>query len=253
VGETFGIQVNPAGLENRLSLTWKWKLSDSKSPLLSESNVTVGVNDILSPAFNRVGAWVAVAPLSILELKAGDEPVAYFGTFSHLLGFRSYDDDFSDDVRKARKDEAEGALGVRWYVAPTFQIKLGRVAAVSHAEVEWWRVDAPGNVFYEPSRGTLLDSDGDRAVTVSSLLLYEIPGTAGRKTLAGVSHDLVDVPKAPQNRRQRVGLVGMRVFGERRFGVKQPTLYASVLYNFEDPVREGGVSVVVAAIFGLGH
>jgi hypothetical protein len=247
------VAVNPPGLENRLSVTWKWKLSESKSALLSESNVNVGVSDILSPAYNRVGAWVGIAPLSILELRGGVEPVAYFGTFSHLLGFPSYDADFSDDVREARRDEAEGAFGVRWYVGPTFQFKVGHVIAFSRAEVEWWRVDGPGAVFYEPSRSTLLDSDGDRAITTSSLLLYEFPRSGGRKILAGASHDLVHVPDARQNRRQRVGPVAMWVFGSRRFGVKDPTLYASVLYNLEDPVRDGKVSGVVAVVFGLGQ
>lgn len=245
--------MQPAGLENRLAVSWKWRLSDSKSPWLSGSNVNVGVTDILSPAYNRAGAWVAVAPLSVLELRAGVEPVAYFGTFSHLLGFASYDDDFSDDVRKARQDEAEGALGVRWYVAPTFQFKVGHLLAQARADFEWWRVDAPGTVFYEPTRGTLLDSDGDHAIAASSILLYEFPRSAGRKILAGLSHDLVHVPNARQNRRQRVGAVGMWVFGERRFGVKDPTLYSSALYNYEDPVREGKASLVVAVIFGLGR
>lgn len=240
-------------MEDRLSVTWKWPLSRSKSPLLSASHIGITVQDSLSPAYNRLEGSVTVAPLSILELRAGVEPVAYFGTFSHLLGFPGYDADFSDEVRKARQDEASGGLGVRWYVSPTLQLKVGRLAAVSRTDFEWWRVDAPGEVFYEPARGTLLDSGGDRAITVSSLLLYEFPGAGGRKVLAGAAHDVVHVPKAPDNRRQRIGPVALWTLGASRFGVKEPTLYASVLYHLEDPVREGKVSAVVAVLFALGR
>ena len=253
IGNTFGAAVNPPGIENRLAVTWKWKLSDSKNALLSESNLNVGVTDILSPTYNRLGAWVAVAPLSILELRAGVEPVAYFGTFGYLLGFPSYDSDFSNDVRKERGDEAEGALGVRWYLAPTFQFKAGHVLAWSRADFEWWNVDGPGEVFHEPVRDTLLDSEGDFAIAMSSLLLYEFPRSDGRTIRTGFAHDLLRVPDAPQNQRQRLGVVGMWGFGARRFGVKDPTLYTSVLYNFQDPVNEGKIGAVVAVIFGLGR
>jgi hypothetical protein len=253
VGNTLGVAINPAGLQNRLAVSWKWRLYDSKSPWLSESHVTVGVADTLSPAYNRVEGWIGVAPLSVLEVRAGVEPVVYFGTFAHLLGFPSYDADFSDDVREARKDQAEGALGLRWHVTPILQFKAGHVLAWSRTELEWWRVDAPGEVFYEPTRGVLLDSDGDRSIATSSLLLYEFPRAGGRKVLAGVTHELVDVPEAPRNRRQRLGPVGMWVLGSSRFGVKDPTVYASVLYNVEDPVREGKVSGVLAVVFGLGR
>ena len=71
-----------------------------------------------SPASERFELWAELSPLSILDLKAGLEPVFYFGTFGHLVSFPSYGSDFSKEAREAIKDQAVSRTGIRYYVRP---------------------------------------------------------------------------------------------------------------------------------------
>jgi hypothetical protein len=182
LANTIGVSANPIGLQDDLTLRWSWPLSDSKNPFLSDAHVALGVTNHASPAYDRLEVWVEASPLSVLDLKAGVEPLLYFGTFGHLVGFESYDADFGKAAREAIEDQAVSGSGVRYHFSPTFKIKLGRVVARTAAEFEWWRVDAPGAYFYEPMRDTLLDSDGDALMTLSSQILYEFPRAAGAES-----------------------------------------------------------------------
>ena len=242
LANTLGVSVNPIGLQDQLSPSWRWGLSESKNPFFSDAHFALGVSNNFSPAYERLELWAELSPLSILDLKAGLEPVFYFGTFGHLVGFPSYDSDFSKEAREAIKDQAVSRTGIRYHVSPTLKMKVGRVIARSGAEFEWWRVDGPGEFFYEPMRDTLLDSDGDALMTLSSQLFYEFPsGGGGRKLLAGIFHDMVKVYDAPENRRQRLGPLAVWTLGDRRFGVREPTVIAGVFSYLQDPSKDGAI------------
>src|SRR5688500_18070223 len=172
LANTCGVAVNPIGLQDQLTLSWRWGLSESKNPFLSDAHFAVGVSNNFSPSYDRLELWAELSPLSVLDLKAGLEPVFYFGTFGHLVGFPSYGSDFSKEAREAIKDQAVSRTGIRYHVSPTLKMKVGRVIARTGAEFEWWRVDGPGEFLYEPMRDTLLASDGDALMTLSSQLFY---------------------------------------------------------------------------------
>jgi hypothetical protein len=254
LANTLGLSVNPIGLQDQLSLSWRWGLSASRNPFLSDAHIALGVSNNFSPAYERLELWAELSPLSILDLKAGLEPVFYFGTFGHLVGFPSYASDFSKDAREAIKDRAVSRAGIRYHVSPTLKMKLGRLIARTGAEFEWWRVDGPGEFFYEPMRDTLLDSDGDALMTLSSQLFYEFPGgPGGRKLLAGIFHDRIDVYDAPENRRQRLGPLAVWTLGDRRFGVREPTVIGSVFFYLQDASKDGEIGGFLALSFTLGR
>jgi hypothetical protein len=254
LANTLGTSVNPIGLQDELTLSWTWGLSQSKNPFLSDAHVALGVSNHFSPAYDRLEMWVELSPLSVLDLKAGLEPVFYFGTFGHLVGFPSYDADFSKDAREAIKDQAVSRTGYRYHFSPTFKIKLGRIIGRAGAGFEWWRVYAPGEFFYEPTRDTLLDSDGDALLTLSNLLLYEFPPRPeGRKLLAGLFHDRIDVYDAPRNLRQRLGPIAVWTLGDRRFGVREPTVVGCVFSYLDDPSKDGELGGFLALSFLLGR
>jgi hypothetical protein len=254
LANTLGLSVNPIGLQDQLSLSWRWGLSASRNPFLSDAHIALGVSNNFSPAYERLELWAELSPLSILDLKAGLEPVFYFGTFGHLVGFPSYASDFSKDAREAIKDRAVSRAGIRYHVSPTLKMKLGRLIARTGAEFEWWRVDGPGEFFYEPMRDTLLDSDGDALMTLSSQLFYEFPGgPGGRKLLAGIFHDRIDVYDAPENRRQRMGPLAVWTLGERRFGVGEPTVIAGIFRYLQDPSKDGEIGGLFALSFSVGR
>lgn len=254
LANTLGTSVNPIGLQDELTLSWTWGLSQSRNPFLSDAHVAIGVSNNFSPAYDRLEIWAELSPLSVLDLKAGLEPVFYFGTFGHLVGFTSYDADFSKDAREAIKDQAVSRTGYRYHFSPTFKIKLGRLIARAGAGFEWWRVNAPGEFFYEPTRDTLLDSDGDALMTLSSQIFYEFPASpSGRKLLAGIFHDRIDVYDAPRNLRQRLGPIAICTLGDRRFGVREPTVVGSVFSYLDDASKDGELGGFLAVSFTIGR
>ncbi len=250
--DTLSVAVNPLGLQNTLERSWRRRLFESASPLLADAHVSFGVADRLTPAYNRLGVWAEIAPLSIVELRAGIEPVAYFGTFKSLLSFDGYDESFDDDARRARAGAAARAVAGRAYLAPTLRLKAGRVAVRVRAEFEWWKAWTDGPYFYEPARDTLLKADGDAMMVSESVLLYDFGRSGGRRLLAGVVHDLTLVYAASQNRRQDVGILAIVGLGQRVLGLREPTLSAKIFKYVEDPNRKNelGVQLALGGRFG---
>jgi hypothetical protein len=213
--------------------------------------VAVGLTDSLSPAYNRLGGWVEVSPLSILDLRAGIEPAVYFGTFSSLVDYPSYDSVFDVDTRKARDRAGDKSFGTggRAYLAPTLKLKVGRVVAVSGAELEWWRASNDGPYFYEPTRDLLLKTDGDSMVQGQNVLLLELPRPAGGKILVGPIHGYRHVYGVPRNRVQTLGLLGVYEVAERRFGVRKPTVILQVSRYLEDRWKKDELTATLAVRF----
>jgi hypothetical protein len=238
VTNTFGAMVNVVGFEDILDVVWKRSLSRSSSPLVKDAHLSLGLTNTFSPAYDRVGAWVEVSPLSIVDLRVGFEPTLYFGLFNSLQDFPSYGSPFDERTRKDTNDGSYLGFARRVYVAPTVKMKVGPVIAFSGAEIEWWKAEGDGPHFYEPARDTLLESRGDRVFRTSSGLLFELRGGEGRKFLLGPWHQLTDVEGARANRVQRVGLLGVYELGGRRLGLRRPTLIGQLAYYVDDPFKK---------------
>jgi hypothetical protein len=249
--ETFGGSVNNLGVQQALEASWTWDLSRSSHPLLSDARLAVGLTHYLSPAFTRIGAWAAWAPLSILELRAGAEPVYYFGIVGSLIGFPTQGAVFDEDARRALRPQAVAQGGIRLFVAPTLRARVGRVVASSTLDLERWDVDGPDPFFYEPSRDTLLARNGDSLWRTSTALLLEANGQRGRKLLAGLHHEFMRVRRAPWNDMHRLGPLAVWTLGEERFGVRSPTLIVNAYYYLEDPYKRHEPGASIGVRFGL--
>lgn len=251
--ESLGFSVNKLGLRHTLDVSWRRSLSRSPNPFLADAHLSVGLSHTLTPSYTRLGAWVEVAPLSILELRAGAEPGAYFGTFGSLMSFASYGDAFDDDARNARKGEARAGTGSRLYVSPTLKMKIRALVVASSADFEWWRASAPGPLYYEPARDTLLKVAGDSMVSSSTVLLRQ-HDLVGRGTLSyGLIHNLTYVFDAPGNRSQQIGVVVVRQFGPRRFGLHAPRVAGRVSYYLDDPSRKGQLTAAVGVSINIAR
>jgi hypothetical protein len=255
VRDLLGGSVNLPGIQNTLEVTWVRKLSQSTNPLVKDAHLAFGVNHVLTPSHTRLGGFVQYAPLSVIEVRAGFEPVFYFGAVGSLLSFEGYDADYSKELRDRDevKARAESAFGRRFYVAPALQARFGRVAARVLGEFDWWTADADGPFFYEPLRDVVIDADGDSLMVVTSLLLYEWPRANGRKLSAGAYHRLVDVYDSPGSRSQRLGGIAAYDLGPRRFGVKNPSAFLIVYDYVQDPFKEGSLGATLAVRFELGR
>jgi hypothetical protein len=251
--ESLGASVNNLGLQNTLDLAWSWPLSSSENPLRKDAHLSLGLSHALTPSYTRLAAFVELSPLSILDVRVGIEPAAYFGTFGNLISFSGYSVPFDKETRDARKAEASAGTGLRTYVSPTLKLKLGSVIAVASADFEWWRSSAAGPLFYEPMRDTLLETSGDGMVAVSSVLLHERT-LASRGTLAyGLIHQLTYVYDAPGNRIQRAGVVVARQFAGKRFRCQEPRVAGYLSYYLDDPSKKNQLGAALGVSFKLGR
>ena len=242
-----GASMNNLGVQNTIDVTWTWPLSASTNPLLSGAHLTTGITNALTPAQARLGGWVEVSPLSILDVRAGVEPTAYFGTFNSLQSFESYSDSFDTDSRKVRGGGKAGTAA-RFYVSPTLKMKAGPIVAAAGADVEWWRSNAEGTLFYEPTRDTLLKSDGERLVSTSALVMYQHSMRAGTLSF-GALHTTTEVSDARINRIQKLGAIVVRQFDAHRFHLPSPRITAVVSRYLADPSKEGEWGAALAVGF----
>ena len=251
IRNTFGAMVNVIGFEDILDVVWTKNLSRSESPLVKDAHLSLGLTNTFSPAYDRVGVWVEVSPLSIIDLRAGFEPSLYFGLFNSLQDFPSYDAVFDEQTRKDTNGGSYLGFARRVYVAPTLKMKVGRVIAFTGAEIEWWKAEGDGPHFYEPARDTLLESDGDRVLRTSSGLLFELRQGEGRQVLLGPWHQIMDVDGARPNRVQRVGLLGVYDLGGRRFGLTRPTVIGQLAYYLDDRFKKNEPWALLAIRWSL--
>jgi hypothetical protein len=244
--DTLAASVNNVGLQNTLELSHTRALGASRSPLRRDAHVAFGLTNFVTPSHARLGAWAELAPLSVLGVRVGVEPAAYFGTFGSLLSFRSYTDNFSKDARRARKAEAHSGTAARGYASPTLRTKVGSIVAMAGADFEWWWSSAQGPLFYEPARDTLLAKAGGRMVNASGLVLWN----RSERLVPGLSYRLTDVPGAPQNRIQRAGVLVIGRLGGRE---SHKRLAANLFYYLSDPSKRHQAGATLALIIDDPH
>lgn len=250
VHDTVGASVNNAGLQNVLDISWMWGLSSSQDALRRDAHVALGLTHYLTPSFTRMGVWAEISPLSVLNLRVGVEPAVYFGTFHSLMSFNYYSDAFDNASRSAQRNPAGFGTAGRMYVSPTVKMKVGPMAALASADFEWWRSSAPGPLFYEPARDTLLSAESGRLLNTTALLRFQHVADTGTLS-AGLLHKLTDVHDAPANRIQQIGGIVTREFKGKRFGLNRPTVIGNVSYYLNDPSKQHTLSTTLAVAFNI--
>lgn len=245
-------QVNHSALVADLETTWTWSLSDSSNLLVKDAHLAVGLGNQLSPAHDALRGWVEWSPLSILDLRAGAEGVAYFGTFGHIVELSGYQSDFGDAALKKIADKAESRVGRRLYLSPAFKIRFGRFSFRTGADFEWWKLrNAPGSTFYEPIRATALASKGDSLFNISTVALIDASHATDEKFRVGLFHDYLEVWDAPQNKKQRLGPIVLVKLGPSLLGGRDPLLTAAFLRYLDAAHRDGfGGFVALTAVWG---
>jgi hypothetical protein len=246
-----GASVNNVGLQNTIAAAWAKPLSRSSHPLLAGASVSAGVVNVTTPTMTRTGGWVEYAPLSIFAVRAGVEPVGYFGTFSSLMPFDSYDDSYDEDVLFEKQGTTAG-VGVRSYITPATQFRAGPVAARVTADFEHWRSSADGPYFYEATRDQLLASSGDELVNLTGVALYEHKVRDGSFS-AGLFHGLTRVFAAGGNQSQRLGVIAIRQFTMTHFRLPRPSLTAVVYQYLDDPSKKHTWGGAIAIGFQTGR
>jgi hypothetical protein len=238
--DTLGASVNLPGLQNWLELSWRW------------DKAAVGMAHVMAPSYTRLSLWAEVVPVKVFAVRAGVEPAGYFGIGTALLAFDDYDADFSKDARDAR-DDKEAGFGGRAYVSASLRLRAGPVLATSTAEHEWWRYGGDGPLYYEPARDALLEAKGDRLWTLTSVVLVEHGRPDGGKLSFGANHRLLRVPAARGNDVQKLGGLVTWTLGEKRLGVRQPTLGLNAGVYLDDRFKDGQAFGTFAVRFVIGR
>lgn len=252
VENTFAFVLNPLGIQDAVDVSWSRRLNGSESLIRKDAHVAFGLSNKLTPAFERLGAWVEVSPLSIIDLRVGVEPVYYFGTYKAFLRFPSASARFDDDVIEDRVKEAASGLANRFYFAPTLKARAGSVVLRVRAEISRFKAGDKGEPFYyEPAWDTLIKAAGSTVVTTETIALREFKLAGGKTLLLGPVYDLTRVSEAPANRKQDIGILAVWSKSGAVHALKDPTIAAKVFYFLEDPWRRHEPALQLAFVFGL--
>ena len=247
-----GASFNNPGLQNTLDVAWVKPLGASARPLFADARVAAGLVSVTTPTMTRAGGWVEYAPLSIVAVRAGVEPIFYFGSFSSLMPFPSYDATFDQDVLSQKTGSSAGA-GLKSYVTPSLQFRAGPVVARVSADFEYWRSSADGPYFYEATRDQLLASGGDQLVNTSSVAMYEHRTSGGGTVSAGLVHGLTRVFDAAQNQSQRLGIIAVRQYASTHMKLPKPR-FTVVLYRYlDDRFKQDSWGGAIAIGFRTGR
>lgn len=170
---TLAARVNPLGLEDRFSLTYRRRFSARTGKLWDDTYFGVGFTPSFSPSITRVGATMFVVPLAILQLRASYYFIGYYGSQSFKAHpFDSPYDNSGPDSLKGRGDAkmAINTFGGQAELAALFQLKFGPIAI--RDEVTFFhnniKLPGPNDVFYDlrhdilaPGKGWFLANDTD--------------------------------------------------------------------------------------------
>lgn len=246
-----GTSINNLGVQFGLEWSHRRRLAaPDAGPIRSDAHVQFGAGTSLSPSFGRIGAWVQLAPVSFVVVRAGVEPGVYFGTFNSLVSFDRRDAAFDPDSRRDRGGASTGTAA-RWYLSPSVRLRIGRVVASATADVERWSASVRGPFFHEPMRDTLLAVDGDTLVGLRHVVMYERTTTTGTRLAVGGLHTLQRAggfATATLNQVQKLGGLFTWQSSGRRMGVSRPSLTIAVARYLNDPSKQHGWTA--SATFG---
>lgn len=125
---TLALRLNPLGLLYDGRFAYRLRLYQSESVALRDNFLGVGVAPVASPAFLRIGPYVEVSPLTVLNFWAAIQFVQYFGSFSLFQSFPSANSNFSDAriTRLNKGTDPEDPTGaLKNYVTNGWEVTLG--------------------------------------------------------------------------------------------------------------------------------
>lgn len=170
-----GASVNSLGLAWKADVFYRIPLVDKPGVLWETTKLDIGVQQYLSPAFERASAFVRIEPIAFFDV------VAYAG-YDYMYGgngkvfapgmlkLSSPDDDYSSDTRKEMDGEAKG--GLRVVVVPTFKIAFGPVAALYSWSINYHDYDYEG--YYYDAETYIAQKGKDAVYTHDAKVLYKL-------------------------------------------------------------------------------
>lgn len=100
-------RVNPLGLFYSGQVSLRLRLFESKSPILRDNFIGLGLAPSASLVFASVGALVELQPVSLFRLWASYEVIGFFGALGLFQSFRGVTADHADAVLEDRADDPD--------------------------------------------------------------------------------------------------------------------------------------------------
>ncbi|MBK8937140.1 MAG: hypothetical protein IPM79_05730 [Polyangiaceae bacterium] len=263
---TFGVRLNPLGLELQNNLAYRHRFYDSDSRALRDNGFGVGLSPTVSPSISRMGGFVEVRPLTLLTLQAGVHHVGYLGSFDNLQSYALASEDFSDTARDVG-DEAGRAYpthGLEAYLRAQALAKIGPIVIRDEVTFTFSSLALKdgSSHYYHPRFDLLVPNDGwfvhndtdlvyfsdfglvagARVSTTHAFTPDESLGTSASETNSPMlrlgpllAYTIFDTPGASFNKPTFIGMAQWWVLHRFRTGedVHQGIPYATVAFRFE--------------------
>jgi hypothetical protein len=246
---------SPLGVEDQLQLGVCAPLIRKPGLLFDYTNVQGGAIVHLSPVSAMPGAYVSVAPLSVLDLRAEAEGVAVWPIGRDAAGYFPLAGP-NASIEELPASQARSATGFTATFTGTLQVEVAvaeawTVAAVDSAAYSYWRLgDA---AFYYNPRHDLAMARSDWIGTNTALLLAGHPISDRVKIQAGVTDELTWVVTAGSRKNILAGLVAAVI--SRWPGPRSETqTFLRVGAYTDHPFRTGELQLLagVGVTFDLG-
>lgn len=200
LGETLVGLVNPLGSEHQLTFGYCSPLITESGLLFDYTNFQVGLFNYLAPVYMHQGAFVSIAPLSVLELRAEAAGVAMWPFPFDAAGYYPLSGYGAKFDRVALPRTSAGtAGGFTAALAANFRVQfelfrhVSLVALNSFSE-EYWFIGTAG--YYYNLRRDLVLARSDVLMKETAALLLQIELPEGWALRVGATDDLTFVHRS---------------------------------------------------------
>lgn len=247
----FGIKYGDWGLEHQLRIGACIPLFKTMGPLFNLSSVEAGFVMHTTPIYLMPGAYLTVAPLSILKLQVEAAPILYWPIGVSAAGYYPIDG-YSSDYSKASLPAEDGATATGWYVrfGPTLQLAVPvgpiKIILVDVLRFEHFQI-GPAD-FYFHNRNDLPAARKEWFVDNLAILMAEFrlhPNVALR---VGANDQIVSNfgGKNISNAVRGVAMLNLAKLGHQ---VRDFTIILAAGGRTHHPVRQGDFNFIVAFSF----
>lgn len=232
ISHTLAGQINPLGSEQQLIASLCVPLIKTPGILFDYTHFEVGLSNYLSPSYDHQGAFIAIAPLSVLKLRA-EVAGLYIWTIptdgAGYFSFPGYNADFSEDTRPHQRAGTAGGAVVGLSATLQGAVPLPKDLKILITDTflaEYWVV-GDKDYYYNLRRDAIL-AQTDWAAKNSGAVLLEVPFSSNVSLRVGVTDEITFVPRS--------GFVNNVAAGIATLLVNRLT---SVVRNFQPFVRVG--------------
>lgn len=261
---TTGVRLNPLGLETQYTLGYRYRMHASTGRALRDNDIGVVLNPTINPAVARIGGFLELRPLTMLNLQAGLYHTEYFGAFKALQTFDRASEEFSDTKLSENADlgKHHPTAGLEATLRAMAVAKVGPIVLRSDLLFTYTHLPS-GELYYNPrmdvlapTEGWFLQNDSDllyltefglaagaRATTTHAFYGDEILGDEAKSDLnvpmfrlgPMVAYTFYDKPERRFNKPTLIGIAGWWLAHRYRTGadVNQGIPCVTLAFRFE--------------------